>query len=171
MNFKLVDSRWNEVIADAVKKVRTGARLRIICPFIKEVAAKRFLRGSYKSIQVITRFDLNGFRARVCDASALRALLNAGAQIKGIRNLHAKVYLVGKRVIVTSANITEQGLGATTNSGSGRMIRRSLQAAIRISMDYGLAPEAPWTSPGWPIGRYKSRLRLLPPSALPLLPG
>ena len=110
MNFQLVDSGWAKVVEEATGKKKSGGSLRLICPFIKEVAARRFLCGSYKTIQVITRFDLNVFRAGVSDTSALRALLNAGAQIRGVRNLHAKVYLIGNRAIVTSANITEQAL-------------------------------------------------------------
>ena len=105
-----MDRGWDKVVEAATRTRKTGGHLRLVCPFIKEVAARRFLRGSDKKIQVITRFDLNGFRAGVSDTSALRALLNAGAQIRGVRNLHAKVYLVGNRAIVTSANITEQAL-------------------------------------------------------------
>jgi hypothetical protein len=38
-------------------------------------------------------------------------LLDAGARIRGVRGLHAKVYLLGRgQVIVTSANLTEAGL-------------------------------------------------------------
>jgi len=43
--------------------------------------------------------------------AALRLLLDAGAEIRGVRNLHAKLYLFGaSRVILTSANLTEAGL-------------------------------------------------------------
>lgn len=111
MNFTLVERGWDRVIDDAVHAKRNGARLYIVCPFIKKEAANRFLRnGDFSRIQVITRFDLNGFRGGVCDTSALRYLMNSGAQIRGVRNLHAKVYVIGKRVIVTSANLTDQAL-------------------------------------------------------------
>jgi hypothetical protein len=36
--------------------------------------------------------------------------LNHGAQIRGVRNLHAKLYLFGPRAVVTSANLTETAL-------------------------------------------------------------
>jgi hypothetical protein len=47
----------------------------------------------------------------VSDLDALTVLLQNGAQIRGVQNLHSKLYLFGKnRVIVTSANLTESAL-------------------------------------------------------------
>lgn len=118
MNFKLVDSGWGSILDQALRANRSGSRLRIICPFIKKRAIQRFVKGAIrKQFEVITRFDLDGFRAKVSDTSALRSLLAAGAQIRGIRNLHSKVYLVGKRAIVTSANLTEQALNRNHEFG------------------------------------------------------
>jgi phosphatidylserine/phosphatidylglycerophosphate/cardiolipin synthase-like enzyme len=57
-------------------------------------------------VQVITRFNLTDFANGVSDISALRSLLDAGATVRGVRNLHAKLYLFGtNRVIITSANL------------------------------------------------------------------
>ncbi|MEZ6081223.1 MAG: phospholipase D family protein [Pirellulaceae bacterium] len=43
--------------------------------------------------------------------SALRLLLDSGAAIRGIKHLHAKLYLFGsRRAVVTSANLTEAAL-------------------------------------------------------------
>jgi len=108
MSFRLMEKGWATELDRAVKADRS--RIRVICPFIKERAASRLLQhGRPGSLQVITRFDLKCFLQQVSDIGALRLLLDAGASIRGVRNLHAKVYLVGKvRVIVTSANLTEQ---------------------------------------------------------------
>ena len=110
MNFRLVDSGWNQILDEALTADKS--RVRIICPFVKEKAAKRLLQyGRPKQLEVITRYDLNCFRDGVSDIAALRLLLIAGAKIRGIKNLHAKAYLIGAdRAIVTSANLTEQGL-------------------------------------------------------------
>jgi hypothetical protein len=109
MNFRLVDSGWDQILNEAL--TADNSAIRIICPFIKENAAKRLLQyGRPKQLEVITRFDLNCFRDSVSDISALRLLLRAGAKIRGIKNLHAKAYLIGPdHAIVTSANLTEQG--------------------------------------------------------------
>jgi PLD-like domain len=118
MNFKLVEAKWAQEFEQAVNRKPAGARLRVICPFIKEEAARRLLRnGGYRQIEVITRFDPNCFRDHVSDTAALRNLLQAGATIKGVKNLHAKVYLIGKRAIVTSANLTEQALNRNHEFG------------------------------------------------------
>lgn len=67
---------------------------------------------------MITRFCLTDFASRVSDISALRTLLEGGAQIRGVRNLHAKLYLFGRnRAILTSANLTETGLSTNHELG------------------------------------------------------
>ena len=108
--FRLVDGNWSREIEDAVRADHSA--LRIICPFIKRRTAERLLsRGAPKAIEVITRFNLGDACAGVTDLSAIRLLLDHGAHIRGVRNLHAKVYIFGtKRVVVTSANLTESAL-------------------------------------------------------------
>jgi hypothetical protein len=60
---------------------------------------------------VITRFNLDHFSEGVSDTSALRLLLDEGARIRGLKRLHAKLYLFGSsEAIVTSANLTKAGL-------------------------------------------------------------
>jgi hypothetical protein len=109
-DFQLVDTGWTKVLDDAL--LLGHARLRIVCPFIKKGVAERLLRrGKSKDIQVITRFNLSDFYDGVSDTAALRLLLEKGAQVRGVRNLHAKLYLFGDtRVIVTSANLTDAAL-------------------------------------------------------------
>ncbi len=110
MNFRLVDAGWNEVLDNAL--CVDNSDLRIVCPFIKKRATERLLkRGKPATIQVITRFNLGDFYAGVSDTTALRLLLDNGAKIRGVRNLHAKLYLFGgSSVIVTSANLSEAAL-------------------------------------------------------------
>ena len=110
MKFRLIDSGWDKVLDEGV--CASHASIRIVCPFIKRRAANRVLKyGKPKLLEVITRFSLNDFAAGVSDTSALRLLLENGAEVKGVRNLHAKLYLLGEsRAIVTSANLTEAAL-------------------------------------------------------------
>jgi hypothetical protein len=86
--------------------------LRIISPFIKKATAERLLKaGKPGRIEVITRFNLADFCDGVSDTSALRLLLKHGAVIRGVRNLHAKLYLFGdRRAMLTSANLTEAAM-------------------------------------------------------------
>ncbi|MDZ4289108.1 MAG: phospholipase D family protein [Prosthecobacter sp.] len=109
-SFQLIDQGWDSVL-HAAAAVRC-ADLRIVCPFIKVRAAKRLLAGGPpERIRVITRFHLGEMCDGVNDTEALRLLLQNGAQIRGVKGLHAKLYLFGDRhAIVTSANLTEAAL-------------------------------------------------------------
>jgi hypothetical protein len=110
MDFRLVESDWEREFVDAQKAAR--GRIRIVCPFIKTATIERLLKTARPNlIQVITRFNLADFAEGVSDIGALRYLLSRGAQIRGVRNLHAKLYLFGTvRAIVTSANLTNAAL-------------------------------------------------------------
>lgn len=109
-SFQLIDSGWDKVIHEAATADRT--ELRVVCPFIKVRAAKRLLADKRPDlIRVVTRFHLGEMCDGVSDTEALRLLLENGAKIRGVRNLHAKLYLFGnQRAIVTSANLTEAAL-------------------------------------------------------------
>lgn len=117
MRFKLVDSGWDRVFDEAL--AADHSELRIICPFIKERVAGRLVgAGRPRLIHVITRFNLSDFYNGVSDTGALRLLLKHGAHVRGIRNLHAKVYLFGgRRAVVTSANLTEAALSRNEEFG------------------------------------------------------
>lgn len=105
MTSRLVDAGWGKELRDALRA--DTRELRVVSPFIKLAALKRLLSGRPRSICVITRFNLTDCAEGVSDLAALRALLDAGAQVRGVRNLHAKLYLFGaSRAIVTSANLT-----------------------------------------------------------------
>ena len=111
IDFRLVDRGWGLEIDRAAAY---GPKLvRIVCPFIKETTVQRILRhaSAATQLQVLTRFNLNDFFAGVSDLSALGILLGAGAEIKGVRGLHAKVLLFDERAVIAgSANLTEAAM-------------------------------------------------------------
>ena len=116
-DIRLVDAEWDQELSAAIRA--DPSEVRIVCPFIKERALERLLSARPGDVQVITRFNLADFADGVSDVEALRMLLDAGASIRGIRNLHAKLYLFGtSRAIITSANLTEAAL--TRNQGVRR---------------------------------------------------
>ena len=106
MSVRLVDSGWSQILTDAIARDQTSVRL--VSPFIKTAAVDLLLGSSRPgSLQVLTRFNLNEFAEGVSDTAALRLLLDRGAVIRGVRNLHAKLYLFGdSQAVVTSANLT-----------------------------------------------------------------
>ena len=106
MTIRLVDAEWGKEFTEALGA--DTSELRIICPFIKVRAINRLLSHQPGNVQVITRFNLAELAEGVSDVAALRTLLDADAKVRGVRNLHAKLYLIGaSRVILTSANLTE----------------------------------------------------------------
>ena len=116
MTFRLVDSHWESEFTEAMSF--DSSALRIVSPFIKLGPASRLLSLGPESVQVITRFNMNDFASGVSDSGALRHLLQGGARVRGIKNLHAKLYLFGSsRAIVTSANLTDSGLRRNAEFG------------------------------------------------------
>lgn len=117
MSFKLVDSGWKKELEKALGTA--NGQLRIVCPFIKyEVARALIKHGNPSLLQVITRFNLRDFANGVSDTSALALLLKNGAQIRGVKNLHAKLYLFDQgRAILTSANLTSAALNRNHEFG------------------------------------------------------
>jgi hypothetical protein len=117
MTLKLLDCGWDRHFNEALPLGRE--QLRLVCPYIKKKVVSRFLeRVKPKQIQIITRFSLCDFCEGVSDIAALRELLTAGARIRGVKGLHAKVYLFGqKRAIVTSANLTDAALRSNHEFG------------------------------------------------------
>ena len=108
-SIQLVDAGWDRALTAAIRAYSN--EVSIVCPFIKKRALKRLLSHRPDDVQVITRFNLADFAEGVSDVEALRMLLDAGASVRGIRNLHAKLYLFGTRqAIITSANLTEAAL-------------------------------------------------------------
>ena len=131
MTFRLVEKDWDSEFTDALH--RDPGELRIVCPFIKTRALARILTPQPVSLQVITRFSLRDFADGVSDIGALQLLLDAGGAVRGIRALHAKLYLfASSRAIITSANLTSAGL--STNREFGMVTEDS--AAIRRCRAY-----------------------------------
>ncbi|MGP1283567.1 MAG: phospholipase D-like domain-containing protein [Parasphingopyxis sp.] len=107
--FKLLDGDWDKELAIAV--TRSPDRIRIICPFIKLRTARRIKAQSSNVLEVITRFDLNGFYKGVSDISALMYFLDSGAEVRGIKNLHSKLFIFSNDcAIAGSANLTEAAI-------------------------------------------------------------
>lgn len=116
MILRLVDKGWKEELDTALRT--DSSEIRIICPFIKVSVIDRFLRHHPSKVRVVTRFNLADFSAGVSDIESLRKLLDVGAKVRGLRNLHAKLYLFGaNRMILTSANLTKAALNSNHELG------------------------------------------------------
>jgi hypothetical protein len=106
------DLRYGDWLGELRSAFGAGSDgVKIASPFIKQKALARLFEGmNPPSIRVITRFNLDHFYEGVSDLAALRELLALGAEVRGVRRLHAKLYLFGEdRAVITSANLTESG--------------------------------------------------------------
>ncbi len=114
---RLVSSGWGDELHAGLE--RDAGVLRIVCPFVKEPVLSDLLdRHSPEDVVLVTRFRLADFCAGVSDVAALRRVLAAGGRVRGVRGLHAKVYVFGTaRAAVTSANLTSRGIGGNHEFG------------------------------------------------------
>lgn len=120
-SFELIHKDWKRRFAEAFgSKCRD---LRLMAPFIKLGAIEELLATQRpKPLRVLTRFNLADCRAKAQDIEALKLLLDRGAQVKGVKGLHSKLYIFDKStVILGSANLTKRALGV--NHELGVMIR------------------------------------------------
>ena len=109
MTTRLVNMGWDAEFTKAMND--DSSYLRIICPFIRARTIKWLLSQNPDRVRVVTRFKLADFAAGVSDVDAIRQLLGANARVRGVMNLHAKVYIFGtSRTIITSANLTKSAL-------------------------------------------------------------
>ncbi len=140
MTVRLVDCGWETEFFGALKA--DSSHVRIMSPFIKASVIDRLLEQEPTKLQVITRFNLSDFAEGVSDLDALRQLTEAGAQVRGIKHLHAKLYVFGStRAVITSANLTSAGLNRNFELG---MISEDV-AIIRACQNYF---DRLWTNAG-----------------------
>ena len=131
MTIRLVDSGWGQELESALRADRS--ELRIVSPFIKVRALDRLLALDPERIRVVTRFSLDEFAIGVSDVDALGTLFGRGAEVRGIRHLHAKMYLFGTiRAIIASANLTDAGMNRNPELG----IVTEDPAAVANCIDY-----------------------------------
>ena len=113
----LVDGNWRKTFDESI--AGNLGDIRIICPFIQRRVVESLLKTALPpSLLVITRFCLSDFCDGVSSISALKVLLEHGAIIRGVKNLHAKMYIFDtRRAIVTSANLTDAALDTNHEAG------------------------------------------------------
>ena len=128
---RLVDNQWEREFSQGLTDYPD--ELLIVSPFIKANAIEALLHQHSGRIKVITRFNLVDFAQSASDIPTLRRLLSHKAKIRGVRNLHAKLYVFGaSRAIVASANFTEGGLSRNHELG---VVVQSLEG-VAACVDY-----------------------------------
>jgi hypothetical protein len=104
-------------LGEDVKALFAGAASAVVvAPFITKVGLLPLIAALAPSgrIDVVTRWEPLEIRAGVSDPMIIDAVQASGGTVRLLPRLHAKVYCVGDRALVGSANPTGPGLGFTT---------------------------------------------------------
>lgn len=114
---RLVATGWGDELHAGLD--RDAGPFRVVCPFVKGPVLDEFLdHHEPEEVRLVTRFRLADFCDGVSDVAALRRALRAGGRVRGVKGLHAKVYLFGTtRAAVTSANLTSRGMAGNHEFG------------------------------------------------------
>lgn len=99
--------------------LKSSTEVFLISPFITTNIAKQIISHSAdKCLRLLTRFNLADFKSGVSNLNALQKLSEAGVEIRGLKNLHAKNYIFdNKTAITTSANLTGGGFYSNYEHG------------------------------------------------------
>jgi len=111
---------FDKTLVDSLRKHCDAVRYRlwIACPFIGDVSSVSRILGSgwIKQSHVNVRL-LSDFTDHVCKNSKTVQVFSKVAQVKSLRGLHAKLYIVDDHVLVTSANLTATAFSARYEIG------------------------------------------------------
>lgn len=109
MDFKFIDENWAKEFQDI--SLRNSNEFKFVTPFIQLKTIKDILKRGVLKFKLITRFNLSDFYKGVSSLDAIEYILEQGGQIKGIKNLHSKLYVFdSKEAILSSANLTQSAL-------------------------------------------------------------
>ncbi len=125
-------------LADEIRQLCEGASIEfvIVSPWIKNNALhyildQESLRAAH--YRILTVGDLRNFLNGSSDIAAIEMLLQLGADIRLVSNLHAKIYIADRTsVIVASANLTQSGLEDNLELGVFIDREKEVKALVRI---------------------------------------
>jgi hypothetical protein len=108
--FRLAEENWAHEISNGLANAPDN--IWIVSPFVKLSTVSRLLGEMQPTkLRVVTRFNLEDMNCGVSDLEALALLVARGAEVRGIKGLHSKLYVFGEeRAVVTSANFTEAAM-------------------------------------------------------------
>jgi phosphatidylserine/phosphatidylglycerophosphate/cardiolipin synthase-like enzyme len=128
------DSVTPSVYGEIRKNLSEAKNEVLVCsPWITHLVDefKGFSQGI--TIKIITNFRKEDVERGITDADKLRALHDLGAEIRYNNNLHAKmVFVDGKTVIISSANLTKRGLSVNYEAGAVIKDREKVQEAVKF---------------------------------------
>lgn len=129
---QIIEKNW---LTYFLEELKVSQEVLIISPFITSVTVDHLLekKNINSTVRIITRFNLNDFRSKVSSLNALKKLVKNGVKMKGIKELHSKMYVFDNRTtIIGSANFTSGGFFNNYEYG----IKTDDQNIVLNSKDY-----------------------------------
>ncbi|OGW51736.1 MAG: hypothetical protein A2Z50_03425 [Nitrospirae bacterium RBG_19FT_COMBO_42_15] len=109
MDFKFIDKDWAKIFKEI--SGRNTKEYKFVTPFLQLKTIEEILNKRKLKLKLITRYNLTDFYNGVSSLDAIEYILKNGGQIKGIKNLHSKLYIFdSKEAILSSANLTQAAL-------------------------------------------------------------
>jgi HKD family nuclease len=115
---EVINNPWNDKFINYISQTKND--LKICSPFVKYNALKEIYDNKNDNVkfELITRFKISNFYNEVSDIEAMDYALDNNCNIRAFQPLHAKIYIFDKKsVIISSANLTRQGLTSNYEYG------------------------------------------------------
>jgi len=130
--YEIIKSPWEDRFVDLLK--RAVNHVYLASPFIKYQTASIISQNIKNNLdfRYINCFKLAHFHSGVSDLSAIKLFRNCHCRQKSVHNLHAKLFILDDKAIVTSGNLTPGGL--RNNLEYGILFRN--QSVKDIKQDY-----------------------------------
>jgi hypothetical protein len=123
--------------------------LSVASPYVGSYLSSIVVRlGSGVRVTLLTRTLLTDFASKASDLEAVAIIAKKAGRILSLSSLHAKVYVLDERALITSANATASGMLKNRECGfevNGKKIAVQLTDAIAKGFGSTQRPE-PWTA-------------------------
>ena len=115
---EIVKSPWQDLFVSLVRDAKK--RIHLASPYIKSLTAKMLINNLPKrklDVKYISSFKLEDFLRGSSDIEAFRIFDSNCIVVKNIYKLHAKLFIFDETAIITSGNLTRNGLNFNIEYG------------------------------------------------------
>lgn len=136
--------RWfRDAVADDPRS------LSVASPYVGKYLSRALSKlAPHVEVKLLTRTLLSDFASNASDLEAVAEIAKRAGRIWSLSSLHAKVYVVGRRALITSANATASGMFRNRECGfevHGAHIAAELTEAIANGFGSTPRPES-WSA-------------------------
>lgn len=133
---EIVKSPWQDLFVSLVRDAKK--RIHLASPYIKSVTAKMIINNLPKrklDVKYISSFKLEDFLRGSSDIEAFRIFDSNYIVVKNIQKLHAKLFIFDETAIITSGNLTRNGMNFNIEYGvmvNGQLVKNIAEDFLDI---------------------------------------